>query len=58
MQKRVKTFVGFDPYIAANAAVAAGRTASRHEFLAAKCSYPVSAVASFDMDLCSIDEHN
>jgi hypothetical protein len=47
----------FEPDIAALAAVAARRSAARHEFFAPESRYAVAAVAGFDFNFCAINKH-
>jgi hypothetical protein len=56
-EKRVHLIGGKEIDIAASPAVAPGRAAARHKFLAAEGHAAVSAVATFYEDSCSIDEH-
>jgi hypothetical protein len=58
VQQSIQAFGGFEPDAAAVAAVAARRSAARHEFFAAKSRDAVSAVAGFDSDFCAVNKHN
>ncbi len=57
-KERVVVGVGFQVDAAAVAAIAPGRAAARHEFLAAKCYAPVSTVSSFHKYLGFINKHS
>ncbi len=55
-QQRVEAFVGAQDHVAALAAVAAGRTAVRDVFLAAKGDEAVAAVTTFHIDGCFVEK--
>jgi hypothetical protein len=58
VQQRVHGLVGDNPDVAPPAAVASGRTAAGHEFLATKGRYAISAVATVNANLCPINKHD
>ncbi len=56
-QKRVVVRIRFEINAAAVAAVAAGRTAARNEFLASKRNAAVAAVAGLHQYFCFVNKH-
>ena len=57
MNERVMALAGLHHDVAALAAIAARRSAARHELLAAKGHAAVAAVARFDPNFGFVDEH-
>ena len=57
VQQGIQPLIRFKPDIASVASITAGWTAAGHKLLTPESSDAVSAVASFYLYLCSIDEH-
>jgi hypothetical protein len=58
MEKSVQAFARFEPHVAANASVAAGRPATRDEFLSSKRGNAISTVAGFNLNFCTVNKHD
>ena len=57
MQQGIQALIGFEPDVAAMAAIAARWSTARYEFFSPKGCDAVSAVSRFHLDLCSVYEH-
>src|ERR1700736_2166110 len=57
MKERVDVFAGYDEHVAAAAAIATARPATRNVLLPAEGQAAVAAVTRFDIDFDFVDEH-